>query len=992
MKKKIFLTILAFSMFMNIISVVSATVPPGNNDRLQYFGYYGADGSEFGNPTDKYLHVIGDMANSNVALIHGWIYGQKLRDIIETAASKNMKVILHVYDIFFAYDAIKRGYLVGPWASNWATLKQTLSGLEDNVLGFYFDEPWLAGVKEEDFRFVTKLIGEDFPDKKVMQVSALADLDPGNTGDGMKSSYLEYVTDVGFDYYSGWEHGDYLIYHERLKALANKNQNIWLIPRAFSRNNNSDGMQEELLRHYDLALKDSRVIGILPFNFPSGGDWGKGLEYFFDETKPLYDSYLKNTHIQVGKSVIANEGTNGGTNDNLYVASFDFSSVQGDRGWYYQQGDGSSYTDLAWDTGGAAWQGTTPLVTVGSDFQYPDGEDAIRKWVAPKSGTIQISTNGNIRKSGVLGDGVRLKLLKNGTGIWPEAGEWKLLQANDTSGITMKTTTEVQAGDVLYFVVNQNASSAGDKTLWNPVIVYKTVTEASSVLTGPESVIRGDEITMQIGIKGDPLNFTSWQGVLNYDPDRLQFATKTVTLENNGGTYQALADDAYTNVRPGFQLLSSRVQAEQGKIFISMASTGNGDVVREGGNLLTLDGSVKTGAAIGTTEVSLADLKVSVEGADTEVAGTSMAIQVYAKVPVDPDELLTNPGFENGTTGWEAFYQATLTSIASPVSSGSKALRISERDSNYTGAMQDIKAILLDKGQGTYNFGGMLRTESGTQRMYVNIFVNDSEGEHYFNASFESVGSDKWVRSSGSANITWTGELKTARIYMESMTETGKGNYFVDDFSLKKKPLPVPNQSTLTASASTIPSGAEFKVNYGLSDVSKAIYAQDIKLDYDPSVMDFVSAKSLIEGVSILETIKNPAGKLRLIVASQGSGHAVTGSTQVVELTFKAKKLLQTASGDISITSAALGDDQAAESQAALSSIRVEVTAESVGGSNTDINGDGKVTIGDLSILAALYGKNSSSPDWQQVKRADVNGDGKIDILDLAAVAKKIVE
>ncbi|MBP1988743.1 DUF4838 domain-containing protein [Paenibacillus eucommiae] len=360
--------------------------------------------------------------------------------------------------------------------------------------------------------------------------------------------------------------------------------------------------------------------------------------------------------------------------------------------------------------------------------------------------------------------------------------------------------------------------------------------------------------------------------------------------------------------------------------------------------------------------------------------------------PVDPDELLTNPGFEKGMTGWESFYTATLTSVTDPVNSGSKALGISKRSANYTGVMQDITQILLDKGQGTYDFEAMLRTESDTQRMYVNIFVLDSEGEHYFNGSFENVGSENWVKSSGSAAITWSGELKKARIYTESFAETGKGNYFVDDISLKKKKLSIPNKSTLTTSASTIPSGTEFKVNYGLSNVSQAVYAHDIKLDYDPAIMEFVSARSLIEGVAIVETIKEPAGKLRLIVASQGSEHAVTGNAQVVELTFRAKNIVQTASGDISITSAALGDDQGNESQAGTSSIRIQVTAGSTGGNPVDINQDGKVTVGDLSFVAAHYGKNSSSPDWQQVKKADINGDGKIDILDLAAVAKKIVE
>jgi len=200
------------------------------------------------------------------------------------------------------------------------------------------------------------------------------------------------------------------------------------------------------------------------------------------------------------------------------------------------------------------------------------------------------------------------------------------------------------------------------------------------------------------------------------------------------------------------------------------------------------------------------------------------------------------------------------------------------------------------------------------------------------------------------------------------------------------------NSTTLTTEGSSVPAGTEFKVRYGLSSVSEAVYGQDIQLDYDAAVMEFVSARSLIEDVAIVEIVKEPQGKLRLIVASQGSAHAITGSAQVAELTFRAKHISQPAEGVISITSAALGNDQGDEKLADLSSIRIQITSGGTGGNSTDINQDGKVTIGDLSIMAAHYGKDSSSPDWPQVKKADINGDGKIDILDLAAVAKKILE
>ncbi|MEK8128124.1 family 43 glycosylhydrolase [Paenibacillus filicis] len=57
-----------------------------------------------------------------------------------------------------------------------------------------------------------------------------------------------------------------------------------------------------------------------------------------------------------------------------------------------------------------------------------------------------------------------------------------------------------------------------------------------------------------------------------------------------------------------------------------------------------------------------------------------------------------------------------------------------------------------------------------------------------------------------------------------------------------------------------------------------------------------------------------------------------------------------------------------------------------------DTNGDGRVSVGDLAVVAAHYGKNSSSPDWNLIQKLDVNKDGVIDILDLAAVARTILQ
>ncbi|MBP1992456.1 fibronectin type III domain-containing protein [Paenibacillus eucommiae] len=194
--------------------------------------------------------------------------------------------------------------------------------------------------------------------------------------------------------------------------------------------------------------------------------------------------------------------------------------------------------------------------------------------------------------------------------------------------------------------------------------------------------------------------------------------------------------------------------------------------------------------------------------------------------------------------------------------------------------------------------------------------------------------------------------------------------------------------TSLTTQASSVSGGEMFKVKYGLGVVTARVYAQDIFLTYDPAVVEFISAVSIKDGVSLLETVTSPVGSIQLILASTGAGNEITAQAEIVELTFRAKHVSRAATSEIKVSSATLADGQGIEYAAALSSINVQV----ISGFPGDVNHDNKVTIGDLAIVAANYGKDTSSPDWEQIKQADLNGDGKIDIEDLVIIARKIIK
>jgi rhamnogalacturonan endolyase len=56
-----------------------------------------------------------------------------------------------------------------------------------------------------------------------------------------------------------------------------------------------------------------------------------------------------------------------------------------------------------------------------------------------------------------------------------------------------------------------------------------------------------------------------------------------------------------------------------------------------------------------------------------------------------------------------------------------------------------------------------------------------------------------------------------------------------------------------------------------------------------------------------------------------------------------------------------------------------------------DLTGDGSVNIGDLGLVAANYGKESSHTDWSNVEYIDMDANGRIGLEELTLVARKIL-
>lgn|GEM_PF-2731772 len=156
---------------------------------------------------------------------------------------------------------------------------------------------------------------------------------------------------------------------------------------------------------------------------------------------------------------------------------------------------------------------------------------------------------------------------------------------------------------------------------------------------------------------------------------------------------------------------------------------------------------------------------------------------------------------------------------------------------------------------------------------------------------------------------------------------------------------------------------------------------QGQELQISGSTLTFDVMVEPVDKAALLTLISSAQSKVDAAVEGTADGQYITGS----------KALLQAA---IDQAQAVADQAQATQQQInqAAADLTLAITAFESSRISVDVNGDDRVSIGDLAIVAAGYGKKSTDSDWDKFKAGDVNKDGIIDIHDLTTVAKKILE
>jgi hypothetical protein len=151
--------------------------------------------------------------------------------------------------------------------------------------------------------------------------------------------------------------------------------------------------------------------------------------------------------------------------------------------------------------------------------------------------------------------------------------------------------------------------------------------------------------------------------------------------------------------------------------------------------------------------------------------------------PPTTTEKLTNPGFEQSTSGWYCFGPCTLSAVSDPVHGGSGSASVTNRTDSWQGVGQNVTA-LVENG-GTYQTTAWVRTASGDAGTtgVITLKLATSDGTNYYSLASAAINDGDWTKiQSNSFQITWTGDLQSAEWYIN--TSDGTASLLVDDASL----------------------------------------------------------------------------------------------------------------------------------------------------------------------------------------------------------------
>ena len=127
--------------------------------------------------------------------------------------------------------------------------------------------------------------------------------------------------------------------------------------------------------------------------------------------------------------------------------------------------------------------------------------------------------------------------------------------------------------------------------------------------------------------------------------------------------------------------------------------------------------------------------------------------------------VLTNPGFEDGTTGWSGF-GCSIDTVTDPVYSGSASGRGYDRAAAWQGPQQDMLGKIVEGA--TYQVSAWVRTSTAAGSTVKMTFKQtDDSGTTFSNGTSGTADNTGWTELSGNFTLTVDGTLTELFVYFE---------------------------------------------------------------------------------------------------------------------------------------------------------------------------------------------------------------------------------
>ena len=150
--------------------------------------------------------------------------------------------------------------------------------------------------------------------------------------------------------------------------------------------------------------------------------------------------------------------------------------------------------------------------------------------------------------------------------------------------------------------------------------------------------------------------------------------------------------------------------------------------------------------------------------------------------------IVSNGNLEEGITGWTGYTGATIASTTSAAlyHYGAKGVSCTGRTVATQGPSQDVLAALLAEGPGSYNFQAYMKLATGTGTGRIRLRLTYGGVDYYISGATGGLNSTGWTRvtSSSAVNVTWTGTLTAATLFVE--TTAALSDFYADEVLMRK--------------------------------------------------------------------------------------------------------------------------------------------------------------------------------------------------------------